>query len=169
MAGMTLRERVLLPVRWSDVDLFGHVNNAAWVRFLDDARFAVFPTMGVDASGSVGAAVMVVVKNEIDYRAPVPFTSRPLAVQVWVSRIGTSSVDFGYEVSVGEGGGDGGVGGAANDDGAVAASGDSDAVLVARSRMVQVDRATGRPLAFSDAERSDLARHLDDAPVLRTW
>lgn len=158
MATMSPRVRVLLPVRWSDVDLFGHVNNAAWVRFLDDARFAAFPTMGVDAAGSVAEAVMVVVKNEIDYRAPVAFTSRPLAVQVWVSRIGTSSVDFGYEAHV------------ADDDAHVGA-GDAEpgAVLVARSRMVQIDRVAGRPRAFGDEERAELARHLDSEPVLREW
>ncbi|WP_284251514.1 acyl-CoA thioesterase [Litorihabitans aurantiacus] len=136
-----------MPVRWSDVDLFGHVNNAAFLRFLDDARFATFPRMGVDVAGVVTDAVLVVVKHEIDYLAAVPFTSDPVTVEVWVSRIGTSSVDFGYEVRASAG----------------------TPLLRACSRMVQVDRGSGRPRAFSDAERADFSRYRDDAPTLRPW
>lgn len=142
------RARIEMPVRWSDVDLFGHVNNAAFLRFLDDARFATFPRMGVDVAGAVTEAVLVVVKHEIDYLAAVPFTSEPVTVEVWVSRIGTSSVDFGYEVRLSRAG---------------------TPLLLARSRMVQVDRASGRPRAFSDAERADFSSHRDEAPVLRGW
>lgn len=141
------RATIEMPVRWSDVDLFGHVNNAAFLRFLDDARFAVFPRMGVDAAGGITDAVLVVVKHEIDYLAAVPFTSRPVTVQVWVSRIGSSSVDFGYEVRLKDGA----------------------SLLLARSRMVQVDRASGRPRAFDDAERAEFLAHQDDEPALRGW
>lgn len=150
------RARVVLPVRWSDVDLFGHVNNAAFLRFLDDARFAAFPGMGVDEAGEISETVLVVVKHEIDYLAPVRFTARPLAVQVWVSRVGTSSVDFSYEVSVA---------GGVDDDDAPAAS----PSLLARSRMVQVDRASGRPRPFDAAQRAVFAAHTDEAPTLRPW
>ncbi|WP_235866278.1 acyl-CoA thioesterase [Serinibacter arcticus] len=141
------RARIEMPVRWSDVDLFGHVNNAAFLRFLDDARFATFPRMGVDAAGGLTDAVLVVVKHEIDYLAAVPFTAEPVTVEVWVSRIGASSVDFGYEVLSHEGA----------------------TLLLARSRMVQVDRATGRPRAFGDAERADFLHHQDATPELRGW
>lgn len=141
------RARIVMPVRWSDVDLFGHVNNAAFLRFLDDARFATFPRMGVDVAGAVTDAVLVVVKHEIDYLAAVPFTSDPVTVEVWVSRIGSSSVDFGYEVVSGRG----------------------VPLLLARSRMVQVDRASERPRAFSEAERADFSAYRDAEPVLRGW
>ncbi|WP_313555646.1 acyl-CoA thioesterase [Miniimonas arenae] len=178
---MTSRARVVLPVRWSDIDLFGHVNNAAFLRFLDDARFAAFPLMGVDGSGTVTDAVLVVVKNEIDYLAPVPFTPDPLAVEVWVSRVGSSSVDFGYEVTggasdrgtpVGAGSDDATPDAAAPDgaapDGATRAR-EPRTYLLARSRMVQVDRASGRPQPFTEDERAVLAAHTDAEPVLRGW
>lgn len=142
------RARVLLPVRWSDVDLFGHVNNAAFLRFLDDARFAAFPVMGVDAAGRITDTILVVVKHEMDFLAPVPFTSEPLAVEVWVSRIGGSSVDFGYEVQTADG---------------------ATTYLLARSRMVQVDRANGRPRPLDEVERTAFAAHTDEAPTLRGW
>lgn len=150
---MSSRARVILPVRWSDVDLFGHVNNAAFLRFLDDARFTAFPGMGVDADGQISSSVLVVVKNEIDYVAPVRFTSDPLAVEVWVSRIGTSSVDFGYEMGVLQDGEDQW----------------RSPALRARSRMVQVERDSGAPRPFSEDERAALSTHVDDEPALRGW
>lgn len=146
---MGSRAVVVLPVRWSDVDLFGHVNNAAFLRFLDDARFAAFPGMGVSATGELSESVLVVVKHELDYLAPVRFTAQPLAVEVWVSRVGTSSVDFGYEIR--------------------AAAGSRTPYVRALSRMVQVDRATGRPQPFDEAQRGVFATHTDAAPQLRGW
>ncbi|WP_454293207.1 acyl-CoA thioesterase [Salana multivorans] len=158
---MGSRARVVAPVRWSDVDLFGHVNNAAFLRFLDDARFAAFPGLGVDAAGEISEEVLVVVKHEINYLAPVRFTAEPLAVEVWVSRVGTSSVDFGYEIRAG-----GDAGGAGDDTGN---DGSSKPYLRARSRMVQVDRSTGRPRPFDDVQRERFAAHTDAEPDLRPW
>lgn len=146
-----------MPVRWSDIDLFGHVNNAAFLRFLDDARFTAFPSMGVDSAGRITDRVLVVVKHEIDYLAPVRFTAEPLAVEVWVSRVGTSSVDFGYEIRAG------------GDAGAEGAEGSAKPYLRARSRMVQVDRSTGRPRPFDDVQRERFAAHTDAEPDLRPW
>ncbi|WP_019135263.1 acyl-CoA thioesterase [Cellulomonas massiliensis] len=133
-------------VRWSDVDLFGHVNNAAFLRYLDDARFTVFPRMGVDESGAMTASLLVVVKHEIDYLAPLTFRLAPFEVQVWVARLGRSSVDFAYEIV----------------DGATV-------VLRARSRMVQLDRASHQPRAFTDDERADFEAYLGPEPELRGW
>ncbi|MCG2801804.1 MAG: acyl-CoA thioesterase, partial [Cellulomonas sp.] len=71
------RGSVAMNVRWSDVDLFGHVNNAAYLRYLDDARFVLFPAMGVDEAGAMTASLLVVVKHEIDYLTPLTFRPAP--------------------------------------------------------------------------------------------
>lgn len=136
-----------MNVRWSDVDLFGHVNNAAFLRYLDDARFVLFPAMGVDEAGAMTASLLVVVKHEIDYQAPLTFRPAPFTVEVWVPRIGTSSVDFAYEI--------------VDPDGAVA--------LRARSRMVQLDRTSRSPRAFTTAERAAFERYPGPAPELHGW
>ncbi len=139
-----------MQVRWSDVDLFAHVNNAAYLRFLDDARFALFPSMGVDPAGRPTDSLLVVVKHEIEYLAPLAFRPEPVAVDVWVPRIGRSSVDFGYEV--------------------VDDAGDAPAVyLRARSRMVQLDRLTHEPRAFTAGERGVFESYLGEEPVLHAW
>ncbi|WP_309133556.1 thioesterase family protein [Cellulomonas sp.] len=144
------RGRVVMQVRWSDVDLFGHVNNAAFLRYLDDARFALFPRMGVDEAGAMTASLLVVVKHEIDYVAPIRFRLAPVVVEVWVPRLGRSSVDFAYEVLDGDGPGAG-------------------VALRARSRMVQLDRATHSPRPFTDEERATFAAYPGPEPVLRGW
>lgn len=144
------RGRVTMQVRWSDVDLFAHVNNAAYLRFLDDARFALFPSMGVDPAGRPTNSLLVVVKHEIEYLAPLAFRPAPVAVDVWVPRIGRSSVDFGYEV--------------------LDADGEEPVVyLRARSRMVQLDRLAHEPRPFSAEERAVFERYAGEAPVLHGW
>lgn len=137
-----------MQVRWSDVDLFGHVNNAAYLRYLDDARFTLFPTMGVDEQGAMTASLLVVVKHEVDYVAPLTFRPVPFVVQVWVPRLGRSSVDFAYELL-------------AQDGGPVS--------LRARSRMVQLDRHSHAPRAFTDDERAAFEEYVEPEPVLRPW
>ncbi|WP_246854937.1 thioesterase family protein [Cellulomonas sp. Y8] len=147
------RGRVTMQVRWSDVDLFAHVNNAAYLRFLDDARFALFPSMGVDPAGRPTDSLLVVVKHEIEYLAPLPFRPEPIAVDVWVPRTGRSSVDFGYEVLdvTGQGGAEPVV------------------YLRARSRMVQLDRGTHQSRPFTPDERAVFETYPGEAPVLHGW
>jgi acyl-CoA thioester hydrolase len=137
-----------MPVRWSDVDLFGHVNNAAFLRYLDDARFTLFPRMGVDEDGAMTASLLVVVKHEIDYVTPLTFRPVPFAVEVWVPRIGRSSVDFAYEIADEAG---------------------STTYLRARSRMVQLDRATHAPRHFTDEERAAFEQYAGAEPELHGW
>ncbi len=149
-AGDGARGRVVMQVRWSDVDLFGHVNNAAFLRYLDDARFTLFPRMGVDEAGAMTASLLVVVKHEIDYVAPIRFRLAPVVVEVWVPRLGGSSVDFAYEVLDGDGP-------------------DARVALRARSRMVQLDRATHTPRPFTDEERATFAAFPGPSPQLRGW
>ncbi|MCC2336455.1 acyl-CoA thioesterase [Cellulomonas wangsupingiae] len=146
----TGRGRVVMQVRWSDVDLFGHVNNAAFLRFLDDARFTLFPLMGVDEVGAMTASRLVVVKHEIDYLAPIRFRPAPVVVEVWVPRLGRSSVDFAYEVLDGEAPG-------------------ATVALRARSRMVQLDHETHTPRPFTDEERATFAAYPGPSPELHPW
>jgi acyl-CoA thioester hydrolase len=143
-----------MQVRWSDVDLFAHVNNAAYLRYLDDARFALFPSMGVDPAGRPTDSLLVVVKHEIEYLAPLAFRPEPIAVDVWVPRTGRSSVDFAYEIV---------------DDAAAAPGVEPVVYLRARSRMVQLDRGTHQSRPFTPDERAVFETYPGEAPVLHGW
>ena len=47
------RTRVLTPLRWSDMDAYGHVNHVQFLRLLEDARVVAFAGAGSDEGGSV--------------------------------------------------------------------------------------------------------------------
>lgn len=84
-------------VRFDDLDAFGHVNNVTFAEYLQEARVDFAQrNLAYSATPHEGS---VVVHQSIDYLAPVPFRVEPLQVQVWVTKIGTSSFDLAYEVA----------------------------------------------------------------------
>jgi len=60
-----------IPVRGYHEDRFGHVNNARYLEFLEEARWAQFAEHGLDASFFKEHCVFpVVVRQTITYRRP---------------------------------------------------------------------------------------------------
>lgn len=96
--GRVPRHRELIPLRWADTDAYGHVNNVVYLRLLEEARIAA---LGHDlltrAEGGQGTALMVA-RQEIEYLAPLTWRPEPVAIDLWVTRIGASDFDLGYEV-----------------------------------------------------------------------
>ena len=77
--------RIHVPValRWSDLDAYGHVNNAAMLTLLE---------------GESATTVTLVARQEVEYLAPIPYLREPLDVQLWIGRLGGASLDVCYEV-----------------------------------------------------------------------
>jgi acyl-CoA thioester hydrolase len=141
---------VHIPLRWSDMDAFGHVNNTAFLRFFEDARFSAFPAAGVGREGQMSTRVLLAVRHEVEYRFPLLYGRHHLTIDIWTTRLGTSSVDVAYQ--------------------AIAQQGEEAGVAaVARSRMVLVDVVSGRPLALSEEERAQFTPHLGDGVEFRGW
>jgi acyl-CoA thioester hydrolase len=74
-------------VRWDDIDAFGHVNNAKYLTYIQEARFQWSPLLE-----------MVVAKAEVDYLVPIYEGGRFYDITLWVEQIGNSSFTLGYEV-----------------------------------------------------------------------
>ena len=74
-------------VRWDDIDAFGHVNNAKYLTYIQEARFLWSPLLE-----------MVVAKAEVDYLVPIYEGGRFYDINLWVEQIGNSSFTLGYEV-----------------------------------------------------------------------
>jgi len=74
-------------VRWDDIDAFGHVNNAKYLTYIQEARFLWSPLLE-----------MVVAKAEVDYLVPIYVGGRFYEITLWVEQIGNSSFTLGYEV-----------------------------------------------------------------------
>jgi acyl-CoA thioester hydrolase len=84
-------------VRFRDLDPMGHVNNAVFLTYLEQARNAFFERQGLP----VGLADMklIVARVEIDFRAPVQL-AQEVEVAVRATRFGTKSFDLDYELTV---------------------------------------------------------------------
>src|SRR5699024_363048 len=105
-----LMARLTLPVRvrWSDIDGYGHVNNAAVLTLLEEARIAAFwaePDDDAPAAvgrlrtvGSGATTATFIAHQEIEYAAPLSYTTAPLQVELWLARMGGASIDVCYEI-----------------------------------------------------------------------
>jgi acyl-CoA thioester hydrolase len=97
MGGMTRPHVVEVPLRWSDMDAYGHVNNVQYLRLLEDARVG-----GLRAWNEGGPSMLeegiVVTRHAIEYRAPLTYRPAPVAVDMWVTRLHGAGFDLGYVV-----------------------------------------------------------------------
>jgi len=74
-----------VSVRWRDTDALGHVNNAVYLTYLEEARDAFYLR-------ALGDPIYVVVRLEIDFRAEVRHADRTVQVELGVERLGTTSL-----------------------------------------------------------------------------
>ena len=78
-------------VRWDDLDAFGHVNNATYLIYAQEARFAWSKMIE-----------MVVARAEVDFIAPIYTGDIYIDVEIWVNKIGNSSFGVTYEMKNGQ-------------------------------------------------------------------
>ncbi len=83
------------PVRFGDTDMMGHVNNATFSTYLEDARIAFFATA---AGARVGQSGLILARSEVDFVAPIFFGAGDVETSVWVEGIGTKSFRLGAEM-----------------------------------------------------------------------
>lgn len=144
MAGETTVVEV--PVRWSDLDAYGHVNNVQYLRYLEEARVYAFRQwFGQDRS--LLEEGVLVVRSEIDYLAPLTFSYEPAVVEMWCSRLGAADFDVAYVVRK---------------------PGSPRAYAHAESTLVTYDLDRERPRRLGDHERASLRRVLGEPVRLRS-
>jgi len=51
--------QMLLPIRWGDMDMMGHVNNAVYFRYMESVRIDWFAKLGCDPSPQGQGPVIV--------------------------------------------------------------------------------------------------------------
>ncbi|MGW1889176.1 acyl-CoA thioesterase [Streptomyces sp. NPDC002004] len=91
------------PLRWSDMDAFGHVNNVVFLRYLEEARIDFMFRLAPGDGSPAFSGGSVVARHEIDYVRPLVHRHAPVVVELWVSRIGAASLTVAYEIKDGEG------------------------------------------------------------------
>jgi acyl-CoA thioester hydrolase len=85
-------------IRWDDIDAFGHVNNAKYLTYIQEARFQWSFYQYASKGEKPTLVEMVVAKAEVDYLVPIYEGGRFYDVNLWVESIGNSSFVMGYEV-----------------------------------------------------------------------
>ena len=76
-------------VRFRDLDSLGHMNNAVYATFVEQARIAFLSPQGADVEH------MILARLEIDFRSPVEF-GETIEIAVTPTRVGTKSFDLEY-------------------------------------------------------------------------
>lgn len=156
-----------VAVRWSDMDVYGHVNNARVVTLLEEARTELLFGEGALRGAQALAEGVVVVELAVRYRSPLVYSTRPVRVQLWVSELRPASFTLQYAVSAadewadsGRAPGGGSAGGA--DGGSGEGRGGGFAVT-ASTQLAPYETATRRPRRLSPAEREFLAAFAEES------
>ena len=122
-------------MRWSDMDAYGHVNNTAYLSYLEQARVSMF----FDRDESSFSRGTVVGHHEITYLRPVIYHPEPLRLELWVDQVRGASFRVLYDVFDGD---------------TLAAQ--------AATKLVTFDFSSDRPRRLSGDERAILLSYADE-------
>lgn len=93
--------RFRLHVRFSDVDVYGHVNNVKYVEYFQEARLRLHAELmrGLDGLPPLH---LVVAQIDVEYRRPILFRADPYDCWSSLSRVGRRSMTIDSEIRDGE-------------------------------------------------------------------
>ncbi|GAA1462732.1 acyl-CoA thioesterase [Williamsia maris] len=131
---------VTVPVRWSDMDVFQHINHARMVTLLEEARI---PWLFYDERPTVGLRNGCLVADlHVKYQGQVRHDESPIEVTMFTTRV--RAVDFfvGYEVRP------------------KGAAPESRPAVVASTQLVSFDVDTQRPRRMTAQEKDYLTSFL---------
>ena len=86
-----------INVRYRDLDPQGHVNNSVYLTYLEAARIGYYQQVGIYHPDKTLLTGMVVVRNEIDYLAPI-LLGQEIQVSLRIERLGTKSITFTFQM-----------------------------------------------------------------------
>lgn len=86
-------------VRFSDVDVYGHVNNVKYFEYYQEARLAFLASFGREGDDRF---TIVLARMDVDYKRPILFRPEPYQIETKVSRVGSSSFGLSSEIRDGD-------------------------------------------------------------------
>jgi acyl-CoA thioester hydrolase len=125
-----------LEARFRDCDPLGHVNNAVYLTYLEQARFNHWRSLWGFGTPQLppGMPGVILARVECDYKRPATY-GETLEIRLRVGDIGRSSFRYEYEIVDGEG----------------------RTVLLAKTVQVMYDYSAGKPVPIPDEIRALLA------------
>jgi acyl-CoA thioester hydrolase len=88
-------------LRWSDLDAYGHVNNARFLTLYEEARVAMMFVEAREAGLTSFEEGIVIARHEVDYLRPVDYGD-PVRIELWIDEIRPSRFTVAYELFDGD-------------------------------------------------------------------
>jgi acyl-CoA thioester hydrolase len=128
--------RTTLEVRFRDIDAFGHVNNAVFFSYVEQARIRYLLDV-LQPATPFDRMPLILARVELDYRSPIQFGEQ-VTVETRVERVGRTSFAMAHRMTAGP-----------------------DARLVGdvQTVLVTYDYAEARPMPVPDEWRRRFAAH----------
>lgn len=124
-----------VPIRFSDLDTFGHVNHAKYLTYCEDHRTVMFADLSRSCGSGLFDRGFVVARIECDYQRPMQLADREVEVACGVEAMGTASLTLRYDLA-------------------------TNGNRAASVRTVVVFTSNDRSRPLTESERSWLARYL---------
>ena len=84
-----------VQVRWSDIDMYQHVNHATMVTILEEARV---PFLKDAFAADITTTGLLIAEVRVAYKGQLRLADSPLQVTIWVNRLRAVDFTLGYEV-----------------------------------------------------------------------
>ena len=122
-------------VRWSDIDMYQHINHATMVTILEEARI---PFLREPFGEQITTIGLLIAEVNIVYKGQLRLIDSPLQVTMWSKRVRAVDFTVGYEVR------------------SVGAAPDSRPAVIATTQLAAVHIQEQRLQRLSDTQREDL-------------
>ena len=130
------RHRTTLQVRFRDIDAFGHVNNAVFFSYLEQARIRYLLDV-LQPATTFDRLPLILARVELDFRSPIMF-GEEVDIETRIDRLGGSSIAMSHRMVAG-------------DEGRL--------VGEARTVLVTYDYTVARPMDVPDEWRARMMAH----------
>src|SRR6202022_3927171 len=84
-----------VPVRWSDIDMYQHINHATMVTILEEARV---PFLNEPFGADISSIGLLIADVRVTYKDQLRLADSPLQVTMWTKRLRAVDFTLGYEV-----------------------------------------------------------------------
>lgn len=92
---MSHRFVAAVPVRWSDIDMYQHINHATMVTILEEARV---PFLKEPFGADITTIGLLIADVRVTYKDQLRLADSPLQVTMWTKRLRAVDFTLGYEV-----------------------------------------------------------------------
>ena len=84
-----------VPVRWSDIDMYQHINHATMVTILEESRV---PFLKDAFAADITTVGLLIADVRVTYKDQLRLADSPLQVTIWTKRLRAVDFTLGYEV-----------------------------------------------------------------------